>query len=97
MREELTRLGVEEYAPRPMSIAHYKRAKDGDGRVIQLRLAAREKPGQESSRPAHERVQIKLLRFRGRCIEATEKARGYFTAIRPRPLNLLVKDGKPFT
>jgi len=98
MREELTRLGVEELrTPEDVDAT----LKDAKGTVMVIVnsvcgcAAGRARPGVALALEHDVRPDKITTVFAGADIEATEKARGYFTGYRPSSPSIgLLKDGK---
>ncbi len=98
MREELTRLGIEE-ARTPEQVDEAVKQTEGTVMVIVNSVcgcaAGKARPGiaramQHTTRPARA-----ITVFAGADIEATEKARGYFTGYRPSsPQIAILRDGE---
>jgi putative YphP/YqiW family bacilliredoxin len=98
MREELTRLGVEE-ARTPEEVDRAIKETDGALMVVVNSVcgcaAGKARPGIAMALRHETRPARSITVFAGADIEATERARGYFTGYRPSsPSIALLKDGK---
>jgi putative YphP/YqiW family bacilliredoxin len=98
MREELTRLGVEE-ARTPDEVDRAIKETDGAVMVVVNSVcgcaAGKARPGIAMALRHETRPARSITVFAGADIEATERARGYFTGYRPSsPAIALLKDGK---
>jgi putative YphP/YqiW family bacilliredoxin len=98
MREELTRLGVEE-ARTPEEVDRAIKETDGTVMVVVNSVcgcaAGKARPGIAMALRHETRPARAITVFAGADIEATERARGYFTGYQPSsPSIALMKDGK---
>lgn len=98
MREELTRLGVEE-ARTPDAVDRAIRETDGTLMVIVNSVcgcaAGKARPGIATALRHEPRPARSITVFAGADIEATDRARQYFTGYAPSsPSVALIKDGK---
>lgn len=98
MREELTRLGFQELKT-PEQVDDTLRNNDGTVMVVVNSIcgcaAGKARPGVALALQHDNRPEKLATVFAGADIEATERARGYFTGYRPSsPSIALLKDGK---
>jgi putative YphP/YqiW family bacilliredoxin len=98
MREELTRLGIEETRT-PEEVDRAIKETDGTVMVVVNSVcgcaAGKARPGIAMALRNQTRPDRAISVFAGADIEATERARGYFTGYRPSsPSVALFKDGK---
>jgi putative YphP/YqiW family bacilliredoxin len=98
MREELTRLGIEETRT-PEEVDRAIKETDGTVLVVVNSVcgcaAGKARPGIAMALRNQSRPDRAITVFAGADIEATERARGYFTGYRPSsPSVALFKDGK---
>jgi putative YphP/YqiW family bacilliredoxin len=98
MREELTRLGIEE-ARTPEEVDRAITETDGALMVVVNSVcgcaAGKARPGIAMALRHETRPARSITVFAGADIEATERARGYFTGYQPSsPSIALLKDGK---
>ncbi|HYP02281.1 MAG TPA: BrxA/BrxB family bacilliredoxin [Pyrinomonadaceae bacterium] len=98
MREELTRLGIEE-ARTPEQVDEAVKGTEGTVMVVVNSVcgcaAGKARPGIARAMQHPTRPERAITVFAGAVIEATEKARGYFTGHQPSsPSIALLKDGQ---
>ena len=99
MREELTRLGIEE-TKTPEQVDEAIKGTQGTVMVVVNSVcgcaAGKARPGIAMAMRHTTRPERAITVFAGGDIEATERARGYFTGYQPSsPSIALLKDGKP--